>query len=291
MPDAAIIIPHYNDLVRLERCLSDLVPQIEAAMARGQSLEAMVVDNDSTVDLGPLRARFPAIRFVTEPLKGAANARNRGVEETDAEMLFFIDSDCVPAPDWVETAFAVADRADLVGGTVTVFDESPPPRSGAEAFETVFAFDFRAYIEEKGFSGSGNLVTWRRVFDRIGGFRHGMSEDLDWSHRATAAGFSLVHADELRVAHPTRTDWTALERKWRRLCQEGWGLQDGGGAARLKWAFRALLMLPSVALHTPKVLRHPALAPGEKAAALATLARLRLRRCGWMLQQAAGREI
>ena len=279
---AAIVIPHYNDTERLGRCLEALWPQVI------EGIEVIVVDNGSSQSLDGIRVRWPGVRILTEAQKGAAHARNRGVAETTADRLLFIDSDCVPADDWVGTGLEVADRADLVGGLVAVFDETPPPRSGAEAFETVFAFDFKSYIEKKGFSGSGNLVTWRRVFDRIGGFRAGMSEDLDWSHRATAAGFSLVYEERLRVTHPSRSDWPALRHKWRRVTEELWGLEGRGAGARARWAAKGLAMIPSILVHTPKVLRHPELDTRDKARALATLARLRLQRAVWMLRQAAG---
>ena len=164
MPGIAIIIPHYNDAERLERCLSAL------AQNDLSGCEVVVVDNGSTMiePLAQVQARFADVGFVTEPEKGAAAARNRGVAETSAPCLMFIDADCVPAPDWVATGRAVAGRADLIGGRVEVFDETPPPRSGAEAFEAVFAFDFRHYIEVQGFSGTGNLVTRRDVFEDVG---------------------------------------------------------------------------------------------------------------------------
>ena len=281
MAEAAVIIPHYNDVARLIRCLEVLAPQIDARC------EVLVVDNNSTVDLAPVRAAFPDLRIVTEVKQGAAEARNRGVAETTAERLFFIDSDCVAAPDWIETAFAVMDRGDLVGGHVAVFDETPPPRSGAEAFETVFAFDFRRYIEEKGFSGTGNLLTRRDVYEGTGPFIAGLSEDLDWCRRATAQGYTLVYAEALRVGHPSRQDWKALARKWRRLSEEGFGVNGSTPLERLKWAGKALLMPLSILAHIPKVLRHKGLnGAGERWRALTTLARLRLARMGWMLRQA-----
>jgi GT2 family glycosyltransferase len=281
VPEAAVIIPHYNDVARLIRCLEVLAPQIDARC------EVLVVDNNSTVDLAPVRAAFPELRIVTETKKGAAEARNRGVAETTAERLFFIDSDCVAAPDWIEAAFAVMDRGDLVGGHVAVFDETPPPRSGAEAFETVFAFDFRRYIEEKGFSGTGNLLTRRDVYQGTGPFIAGLSEDLDWCRRATAKGYKLVYDEGLRVGHPSRQDWTALSRKWRRLTEEGFGVNGSAPLERLKWAGKALLMPLSILAHIPKVLRHPDLRDNrERVRALLTLARLRLARMGWMLRQA-----
>jgi GT2 family glycosyltransferase len=280
---AAIVIPHFNDVERLIRCLEALQPQL------GEGVEIVVVDNGSTLSLDPVRQRFGGLRLVTEPLKGAAHARNRGVAETTAPLLLFIDSDCLPAADWVATGRAALERsgADLVGGRVEVFDETPPPRSGAEAFETVFAFDFRSYVEKKGFSGSGNLVTRRDVFAATGPFVHGLSEDLDWCRRATAKGYRLAYDDDFRVGHPSRGDWPALCRKWRRLTEEGFGVNGTSPRRRLAWAGRALLMPFSILVHLPRVLRHPALRDhGERGRALATLVRLRLLRMRWMLAQA-----
>ena len=247
--DFAIIIPHFQDHERLSRCLTALLPQI------GSTGTVMVVDNGSN----PAPQVPKGVKLVIESQKGAAQARNRGVAETTAERIFFLDCDCVPDPDWLEVALSTGARADIVGGTVTVFDETAPPRSGAQAFETVFAFDNSGYITRKGFSVTANLLTQRRVLDAVGGFRPGLSEDLDWCHRARAAGFDLIHEDRLRVAHPTRSDWTALRRKWRRLTDEAWGLAQGRRFARPVWALRALAMPLSALAHVPRVLRHPAL--------------------------------
>ena len=276
-PRAAVVIPHHDDAARLARCLDALMPQVPG------DVEVVVVDNASP--RAPLVAHSRA-RLVVEPAKGAAVARNRGVAETTAPVLLFLDCDCVPDGDWLATALAAARRADVVGGAVTLFDETPPPRSGAQAFETVFAFDNRAYIERKGFSVTANLVTRRAVFDATGPFVPGLSEDLDWCRRAVARGFALAYAPDLRVAHPTRADWPALARKWRRLTDEGFAVNGRGAGARLRWAAKALAMPLSVAAHAPRVLRHPALSGAERMRALGTLARLRLARMRWMLGQA-----
>lgn len=278
---AAIIIPHYNDVARLVRCLDALMPQVR------EGDEVIVVDNGSSADLSPVHKAWPDLRVVIEHQKGAACARNRGVAETSAPWLFFIDSDCLPAHDWVATAhrLCAAPPGDLIGGQVTVFDETPAPRSGAEAFETVFAFDFRNYIEQKGFSGSGNLLTRRDVFEATGPFKPGLSEDLEWCRRATSKGFRLVYAEDLRVGHPTRSDWTALARKWQRLTQEEKGLTDKSATSRLRWILKALAMPVSVVAHAPRVLFHPGLSDArERARALGTLARLRFARMIWMLR-------
>lgn len=281
MAEAAIIIPHYNDGVRLARCLAALMPQV------GPGEEVIVVDNNSTESLAGVQAIWPDLRIVVEPRKGAAEARNRGVAETTAPRLFFLDCDCVPQEDWLATARAISMQADVIGGRISVFDETPAPRNGAQGFEAVFAFDNRAYVETKGFSVTANLLTHRDVFRVTGPFIHGLSEDLDWCRRATALGYRLIYADQLRVSHPSRGSWAELARKWRRLTEEGFGVNGHSPGARARWALKALAMPLSILAHLPRVLRSPRLASAlERRRTAATLVRLRLMRMAWMLGQA-----
>lgn len=290
LPELAVIIPHYNDPVRLKTCLTALAPQLAAH----PGIECVVIDNDSPCDLGPLKAAHPGISFVIEPRKGAAAARNRGVRDTTAPALLFLDSDCVPAPDWLATGIGLAKSGtggpagDVIGGRIDTFDETPAPRTGAEGFEAIFAFHQKNYVEKKGFSVTANLLTGRRVFDDVGPLIVGVSEDVDWCWRATAKGYSLRYVDDLRVSHPTRSDWGSLTKKWRRTTEEGFYLNGRSAGARLKWAARALAVAVSGPVHLGKVLRSAALSgAGEKGRTAMTLLRLRLARAGWMLRQAA----
>ncbi len=287
-PEIAVIIPHYEDPARLRRCLDALAAQDPAP-----DVEIVVVDNGSTADLSWVAAEHPRVRLVTEEAKGAGPARNRGVAETRARLLFFVDADCVPDADWVEAGRrAMAEGAEILGGAVGTFDETPPPRSGAQAFEAVLAFNFQRYIEVVGFTGAGNLLTRREIFEATGGFRPAVSEDIDWSRRATALGYRIAFAPEVRVVHPTRTDWPALRRKWLRMTREGFRLRQGRPRARLAWALRAVAVLASPMRDVPRFLLTDRLSgAGERTRGIATLLRLRALRARWMLAQAMGREI
>ena len=279
MPFAiAVIIPHYNDPDRLMRCLAVLVPQA------GEDVEIVVVDNASTVDISRVRNAFPAIRILTQPESGAGPARNLGVAETTAPWLMFIDADCLAAPDWIATGRRIAKEGTVIGGRVDVFHETPPPKSGAEAFEQVFAFKMQAYLDRDAFLGAGNLVTSRALFQDVGGFRPAVSEDKEWSQRAAAAGYVLAFDNDLAAGHPSRQDWSALRHKWRRLASEGF-LLDGQGA-RVKWALKGLVMPVSILAHLPRILQTPKLNGAEKMRAAWTLVRIRCARMGWMLTQA-----
>ncbi|MDW4550095.1 glycosyltransferase [Defluviimonas sp. D31] len=289
MPAESVIIPHYNDTRRLRRCLAALLAGDTAGA------EILVVDNGSTEPLDALKAEFATVRFIEEPKPSAASARNCGVRESRGGRLCFIDADCVPAPDWLAAARRTTGDADIVGGAIDVFDETPGPRSGAEAFETVFAFNYRDYIERKGFFVTANLVTSRVVMEAVGPFTPGVSEDLEWCLRASDMGFRLALDENLRVAHPTRADWPALERKWLRIAREMFVMHSAahpGAAGRFVWFLWALVMPASIALHLPKILLSPKLrGAGERLRGAGTLVRLRFLRSWWMLRQALGASV
>lgn len=282
-PRAAVIIPHYNDVQRLDRCLS--------ALRAGEGLsevEVVVVDNGSDQDMSAVQADNPAVRFITEAARGAAAARNRGVLETTAPRLFFLDADCVPAPDWLTVALQAIENRDLVGGQMKVFDETAPPRSGAEAFEAVFGFHQERYIRDMNFSASANLLTWRTIFEDVGPMIVGLSEDKDWCHRAVAKGYRIDYDPALSVGHPSRSDWPALRKKWRRLTDESFASNGPGLSRRAIWALRAFAVLFSPLGHLHRVVLAPQLSSvGERLRGVATMVRLRATRFIWMLQQAA----
>ena len=278
---ATVIIPHFNDVARLHKCLTALVPQLQ-----GNDVEIVVGDNGSTQDITPLRDTFAEVRFVSETHPGAAAARNRAVQSARGKWLFFTDADCVPAENWIETALTVAKDDTCVGGRVSVFDETPPPRSGAEAFEHVFAFNQEAYIKQTHYSVTANMLVSRKMFDAVGSFDGSKSEDLDWGQRAYGMGYDIAYASELHVAHPTRQNWQALAKKWHRTTREMFAAHGTGPFQRIKWGLRSLLITASIVPHSVKVFRHQDLSLRDKCAALGMLVRLRLFRAGMTMRQA-----
>lgn len=269
----SVIIPHYQDLTGLGICLDAL----EAQTLPRDRFEIVVADNNSPVGMaaveGVARGRARVV-LVTE--KGAGPARNGAVAASVGGVLAFIDSDCVAEPQWLAEGVAGLERFDLVGGRVTVLVGDEHAMTPPEAFERVFAFDFKTYIEKKGFTGAGNMFCRRELFDRVGGFRVGLSEDVEWSRRAVSMGARLGYAPGAACGHPARVTWDQLIGKWRRLNVETFGLMEGQPGRRGRWLARNLLMPLSALAHTPKVLRSPALNTGaQRLDALVTLYRLR----------------
>lgn len=274
VPTVSVIVPHYGDIAPLARCLDALARQTYPA----EEYEIVVSDNMSPQGREVIEAAVAGrARLVFTAERGAGPARNGGVAASQGRLLAFTDSDCVPHPGWLAEGIAALEAHDFVGGRMIVTTTSDGPLSGAEAFEKVFAFDNEDYVRQKGFTVTANLFCPREVFDRVGGFRNGMSEDVDWCRRATAAGFSIGYAAKAAVEHPARQDWPALLAKWRRLNAEMFQLAAAKPGGRALWLLRAWGMPASVLAHAPRVLFSRELATSrERRAALATLARLRL---------------
>ena len=271
---ASVVIPHYNDPAGLELCLKAL----EAQSFPRESFEIIVADNASPCGIDAVRAVVrDRARLIEVPEQGAGPTRNGGAAIAYGEVLAFTDSDCVPAPDWLEAGLRALEKADIVGGKMTVLVDRRRKLTPAEAFELVFAFNNRLYIEQKHFSVTANLFVRNADFKRVGGFRTGVSEDQEWCLRARAMGLGITYAEDAEVGHPARTSWAELIRKWRRLVSEQYLITREWKFGRLRWIAKSWGVPLSILAHAPRVLRSDRLSgSGERVAALSALARLRL---------------
>ena len=245
-PLVSVIVPHYNDLANLERCLTFLAAQ---TLPKGK-FEVIVADNNSRCGIDEVRRVCgDLVRVVPAPVPGAGPARNAGVEASRGRYLAFTDQDCRPAPDWLERGLEALSASDMVGGRVEIEYEDAARLTTVKAFERVFAFNVRRYVEKLGFATTANMFIPREVFDRVGGFRAEGPDDLEWGQRAAAAGYRWRYSPEVVVAHPARRDLAELTQKWRRLTQMAFDAALERPNGRLRWVLRSFLILGSPLVH------------------------------------------
>jgi GT2 family glycosyltransferase len=274
--EISVIVPHYDDLENLSLCL-DL---LDRQSLKRDRFEIVVSDNNSSCGLPAVEAVVRGrARVVLATEKGAGPARNRGVASASGQAFAFIDSDCRPVPDWLRAGLEGLATHPIVGGPVIMEPRDLENVSGVEAFDVVFGFDALAFLKDHGFIGSGNLFVRREVFERVGGFRSGVSEDVEWSRRAVGLGYALAFVPEAVVGHPARRDWRELVRKWDRHTRESYLLAREKRLGRLAWMAKSWLVLASPLPHAVKVLRCERL-PSWKSrlAGTAVLFRIRLYR-------------
>src|ERR1700722_6351832 len=97
----AVILCTLGQEERLRRCLPSLLAQ------RHVEFEVVVVDNQPDTGeawraVRAIASGNPRVHYVAEPRIGLSVARNRGVSETNAEIVAFTDDDVVADPDWLE---------------------------------------------------------------------------------------------------------------------------------------------------------------------------------------------
>jgi len=161
------------------------------------------------------------------------------VAAASGRFLAFIDSDCRPEKDWLERGLDHLAQAEVIGGRVEVAVEDAQAMCLVEAFEKIFAFSNKVYVQRKGFSGTGNLLMRRAVYDAVGGFRSGVSEDHEWGQRAGAQGYRIIYADDVVVFHPACRDFSDLLQRWKRLTREAYLLTLERRFGRVRWALRS----------------------------------------------------
>ncbi|MGB7156880.1 MAG: glycosyltransferase family 2 protein [Tepidisphaeraceae bacterium] len=255
-PLVSVIIPVFNDPQRLRACLE----RLEAQTYPRWRYEVIVVDNGSTppIHLNGMRQ----VRVLYEPRPGSYHARNTGIAAATGEVLAFTDSDCVPAPDWIERGVArLIDEPNcgMVAGRVDVFVKDDAGPTAVELHEQLTAFQQRRYIEDHHYGATANVFTFRDVIRRVGPFNVKLksSGDNEWGNRVFAAGYRQLYADDVRVAHPARRSLGEIYRKVRRLAG---GQKDWKGEGSFTWRAMFCDLRPPVGLIV-RTLRDPRL-PG-----------------------------
>jgi GT2 family glycosyltransferase len=272
----SIIIPHLNQPDFLGRCLAALAPQVEAE----PGADVIVVDNGSRQMPEKLCAAFPFVRLASEHVPGPGPARNRGIALSGAPILAFIDADCLPHPRWLATILAeLRTRPEImvIGGDVRIGAADPQRLTMLEAYESVFAFRQKEYIERMGFSGTGNLAMRRAAFEQVGPFGGiEVAEDRDWGRRATRSGFAILYVPAMIVYHPARSTFEDLRRKWDRHVSHDFEELPAGLGAKVRWLGLACAILASGVVDIRKIIASDGLKRWRDRA-LAALVLLRIR--------------
>ena len=275
-PVISVVMPHLDQPDLLARCLGTLAAQ------RRPADEVIVVDDGSRASPEGIVAAHPGARLVRGAGEGPGPARNVGIAAARGDAVALIDSDCVADPGWLEAAERAlgVPGTDVLGGDVRVTVADPARPTAIEAYELVYAYRMDRYIAREGYTGTGNLVAWRRVFDAVGPFPGmGVAEDMTWGQRASAMGFALRYVPDMRVRHPAHEDVRELYRKWDRHEAHFYETARGRRGGLVRWAAKAAAMPLSPLAEVPRIAGSDRLQGiGARARAWGVLARVRRHR-------------
>jgi glycosyltransferase involved in cell wall biosynthesis len=198
----SVVIPTYNRLPILEKCLRALENQDVADVADIEGYEVIVVDDgssDRTLDwLAEHQSAFPHVRWYCQEHLGPAAARNLGVEKATGDTIIFIDSDLVVTPVFLKAhatklkegmATLGSDRLFTYGAVINTCNFDDPT---AEPYKIT---DFSA-----AFFATGNVAIARKWLIEAGLFDTSFQlygwEDLELGVRLKKLGLKLIKCPE-----------------------------------------------------------------------------------------------
>ena len=196
----SVVIPTYNRLPILEKCLRALESQRLSDVLEG--FEVVVVDDgstDGTVDwLYHRQDEFPHVRIVQQEHGGPAEGRNRGVHHARGDVIVFIDSDLVVTEGFLVCHAQALQRSwqqrgdrlcFTYGAVVNTADFEDPTRERHKLRDLSWAY-----------FATGNVAIDREVLEASGlfdtGFRLYGWEDLELGERLRRMGVVLVRCPE-----------------------------------------------------------------------------------------------
>ncbi len=192
----SIIIPTLNSVKYLPSCLK--------AIAEGISLpdeyEVIIVDNGSADDTLRISEGFGA-QVLQDRLKTVAGLRNWAVSQAKGDVLFFLDSDCVVRPGWLQEACGILkdDHIKVAG----CWYDLPENATWVQRAWDSHMSRRRQIAGETDWIPSGNLWIRNDVFKGIGGFSEDLQtgEDTDFCRRLRESGFKIISVPNLTVVH------------------------------------------------------------------------------------------
>jgi glycosyltransferase involved in cell wall biosynthesis len=193
----SVVIPTFNRQSSTLRAVRSVLAQTATAM------EIIVVDDASPTPFalpggGAPGGGIRVLRLDTN--RGAAGARQAGIDAARGDLVAFLDSDDVWTPDKLEAQLALSreqsgearDLTAIVCGWTAIPERGGPARRRIP-IETASALDFASGCW---FSPGSTALIPRRAFDRVGPLDASLRrlEDLDWFLRLGLAGGRLVVA-------------------------------------------------------------------------------------------------
>ena len=125
MPNISIIIPVFNVERYLHECVGSILNQAF------RDFELLLIDDGSTDSSGDICDSFakkdPRIRVFHQKNMGQSAARNRGVKESSADLVCFIDADDEANPVLLEKLYTGIKQSDAgIAASARISGKTPP---------------------------------------------------------------------------------------------------------------------------------------------------------------------
>ncbi len=195
----SLVIPGRNCAATLKACLESVIPALQAN--HSPLVEVLFIDDGSTDDTASIAQDLP-ITYVRGEGKGPGAARNLGWRRAKSDLVWFIDSDTVAAPDALEKLLPHMEN-EKVGGVSGSYENAVPESLLACLIHEEIIERHLAMPTEVNFLATFNVIYRRDILEELGGFdeRYLKAQDAEFSFRVMGLGKKLHFEIESKVAH------------------------------------------------------------------------------------------
>lgn len=197
----SIVIPTYNRLPILEKCLRALERQLYSENSL-QGYEVIVVDDGSTDGtvawLRQHQAELPHVVLFEQDHKGPSVARNVGIEQSQGDTIIFIDSDLVVLEDFLQNHATALQSAQMRLGHDRLFTYGRVVNTAN--FDNPTSEPFKITDYSQAFFATTNVAIAKHWLVEAGLFDPQFTlygwEDLELGVRLKNLGLSLIKVPE-----------------------------------------------------------------------------------------------
>ena len=201
----SIIIPAYNYADVLDRSIRSVLNQT------GDDFEILIIDDGSTDNTPKImcgyQREFPEkIKYFIQKNQGPAAARNKGVELSFGNYLFFLDADDEMAPDLLsQLRKKISDKPSvdvIFGDHISIDHNGDSTYSTTNILPKTREECFKAYIFKKlNLSHCAKIVN-RRVFEKISyPVKLRISEDIPFMAKLLATCECILVGIPMAIVH------------------------------------------------------------------------------------------
>ncbi|RMF03007.1 MAG: glycosyltransferase [Chloroflexi bacterium] len=189
-PLVSIVTPSFNSAQFIESAIESVRNQDYPA------IEHLIIDGGSTDGTLEILKNWPAVRWVSEPDEGQADAINKGFRLARGEIIGWLNADDTYEPGAISAAVDYLQRhpnVDLVYGGINLIDQRGTVlyRRRAQPFH-LHRMLFEAAIPQAG------MFFRRYVVDQMGGINPDLHYVLDWEFTfRIARRYNIAHVQKI----------------------------------------------------------------------------------------------
>jgi GT2 family glycosyltransferase len=214
-PYISVVVCTYNGSATIRDCMEGLMKLAYPCY------EVIVINDGSTDHTSRIVSEYP-VRLINTTNQGLSQARNRGIQESNGEIIAYIDDDAYPDPHWLHYlayAYTHSDHAGIGGPNI------PPPEDGPIALSVANAPGGPVHVlvtDEIAEHIPGCNMSFRKeALLAVGGFDpqyRAAGDDVDLCWRIQLIGYTIGYHPAAVVWHHRRN---SVKAYWRQ--QMGYG--------------------------------------------------------------------